>query len=181
MSKSKGTIVVGIGGCGIKILEQVATHDFSDVKILAIDTDYEELRRFEQQNTLHIEQGNEAIKECKKEIEEHFREVEKVILLCGLGGGTATSAAPAVAQIAKHLGRETVAMLITPFRFEKESCITDAKIGEAKIKNSVDLAILFPNDILLNNTVSDEEMPQGLFARWEQRNRDISKKMLEYV
>ena len=44
-----------------------------------------------------------------------------VFVTAGMGGGTGTGAAPAIAQIARELGILTIAIVTRPFSFEGEN------------------------------------------------------------
>ena len=52
-----------------------------------------------------------------------------VFVTCGMGGGTGTGAAPAVAEISKELGILTVGIVTKPFKFMKpyEQCLAGRK------------------------------------------------------
>ena len=72
-----------------------------------------------------------------------------VFVTCGMGGGTGTGAAPAVAEISKELGILTVGIVTKPFKFEARSRMNNAIAGIENLKNSVDTLIVIPNDKLL--------------------------------
>ena len=65
-----------------------------------------------------------------------------------MGGGTASGAAPIVAEIAREMGVLTVAVVTKPFAFE----VNAKKVAEAGIealKQHVDSLIIIPNDRLM--------------------------------
>lgn len=72
-----------------------------------------------------------------------------VFVTCGMGGGTGTGAAPAVAEISKELGILTVGIVTKPFKFEARSRMNNALAGIENLKNNVDTLIVIPNDKLL--------------------------------
>ncbi|NIN35607.1 MAG: cell division protein FtsZ, partial [Gammaproteobacteria bacterium] len=43
---------------------------------------------------------------------------DMVFITAGMGGGTGTGAAPVIAEIAKHSGALTIAVVTKPFTFE---------------------------------------------------------------
>lgn len=72
-----------------------------------------------------------------------------VFVTAGMGGGTGTGAAPAVAEIAKEMGILTVGVVTRPFMFEGRVRSTNAEKGINELKNKVDSLIIIPNDRLL--------------------------------
>ena len=52
----------------------------------------------------------------------HFKGADMVFVTAGMGGGTGTSAAPSMAQIAKEWSILTVGVVTKPFTFEGRRC-----------------------------------------------------------
>lgn len=71
-----------------------------------------------------------------------------LILVACLGGGTATGAAPVLAQMAREEGLLTLAYVTTPFAFEGARRQEQAQEGLAALKQCVDSVVCLPNQRL---------------------------------
>jgi cell division protein FtsZ len=72
-----------------------------------------------------------------------------VFITCGLGGGTASGAAPVIAEIAKAEGILTVAVVTKPFTFEGTKRKDIAEEAYGNLKDKVDAIISIANDRIL--------------------------------
>jgi cell division protein FtsZ len=72
-----------------------------------------------------------------------------VFVTAGMGGGTGTGAAPAIAKIARKIGALTVGVVTRPFKFEGHKRAANAEIGITAMREAVDTLIIIPNDRLL--------------------------------
>ena len=83
-----------------------------------------------------------------------------VFITAGMGGGTGTGAAPAVAKIAKELGALTVGIVTKPFAFEGPIRKKRAIEGIKELKKNCDTLLVIPNETLLeladNSTTVNE-------------------------
>lgn len=199
--ENRRILIVGIGNCGINILEQVARWKLDGVKLLAINTDLESLNRFQKMNTImtketlllgenlldgmgtngDVKLGRKAVLESECEIEEKLRGVEKVILISGLGGGTGTSATIKIAEMAKNFGIKIVAMSIIPFRFELKARIEQAESCLKEIKKVADLVLVSPNDILIHKVSKQGKPMARMNEEWQQMNWDVGKRCISHV
>jgi cell division protein FtsZ len=75
-----------------------------------------------------------------------------VFITAGMGGGTGTGAAPAVAKIAKETGALTVGIVTKPFKFEGPQRMKRALIGIEEMKKNCDTLLAIPNETLLEIT-----------------------------
>ncbi|MCX7877360.1 MAG: cell division protein FtsZ, partial [Ignavibacteria bacterium] len=94
--------------------------------------------------------GAKAVDENREEIEQVIRGADMVFITAGMGGGTGTGGAPAVARIAKATGALVVGIVTKPFDFEGEDRLRIAEEGLKRLKQEVDSCIVIPNDRLLN-------------------------------
>ena len=99
-----------------------------------------------------------------------------VFIACGMGGGTGTGAAPAVARVAREAGCLTVAVVSKPFFFEGLQRMRIAEQGIEELKQSVDAIIIIPNDRLLA-TVDKETTAKNAFAMCD----DILRRAVEGI
>ncbi len=157
--------VVGCGGGGGNALNRMVTAGVKGVEFVAINTDHQALLRSQATIKLQIgekltrgmgaganpEKGQRAAEESRDEITAALKGTDMVFITAGMGGGTGTGSAPVVARIAKELGCLTVAVVTTPFEFEGNVRMRQAKEGLIKLHEQVDSLIVIPNEQLFKN------------------------------
>jgi len=156
--------VVGVGGSGCHAIERMMGSKIKGVDFVAVNTDAQDLHQSGAPTKVHIgknltrglgagmnpEIGRQAAEETKGELQDVLRDSDMVFVTGGLGGGTASGAAPIVAEIARDMGALTVGIVTKPFYFEG---IKRAQIAEEawhNIKDRVDALITIQNDKLLS-------------------------------
>ena len=179
--------VVGCGGGGSNAVNRMIFRELSNVDFIVLNTDKQALNRSRAKTKLAIGQkvtkglgaggkpevGEQAAEEDKELITNELRGADMVFITAGMGGGTGTGSAPVVARIAKELGCLTVAVVTTPFEFEGNVRMRQAKEGLVKLREQVDSLIVIPNEQLFkyidkNLTVkesfqkADEVLCQGV-------------------
>ena len=164
-------IVVGVGGGGGNALNRMIEDGMSAVEFIAVNTDAQDLENNNSQMKLQIgkeltkglgaganaEIGKQAVEENKEVITSSLENSDMVFITAGMGGGTGTGAAPAIAKIAKELGALTVGIVTKPFNFEGPKRHKRAMTGIEEMKVSCDTLLAIPNEILLE--ISDENTP----------------------
>ena len=162
--------VVGVGGGGSNAVSRMYRERMSSVEYLVINTDKQALLRCDVPLRISIgdqltqgkgvggnpEKGAQAANESREQLFESLSDVDMVFVAAGMGGGTGTGAAPAVAEIAKQTGALTVGVITTPFHFEGNRRMKNAKEGIEKLKANVDTLLIIPNERLSN--ICDEEI-----------------------
>ena len=157
--------VVGCGGGGSNAVNRMIFRELSNVDFIVLNTDMQALGRSRAKTKLAIGQkvtkglgaggkpevGEQAAEEDKELITNELRGADMVFITAGLGGGTGTGSAPVVARIAKELGCLTVAVVTTPFDFEGNVRMRQAKEGLVKLHEQVDSLIVIPNEQLFKN------------------------------
>ncbi len=157
--------VVGCGGGGSNAVNRMISHDLGNVEFIVLNTDLQALGRSNADIKLPIGQkvtkglgaggkptiGEQAAEEDRDTITDHLRGADMVFITAGMGGGTGTGSAPVVARIAKELGCLTVAVVTTPFEFEGNVRMRQAKEGLIKLHEQVDSLIVIPNEQLFKN------------------------------
>jgi len=179
MKKNKPKIkVIGIGGSGTNAISRMAACKISGVKLIALNTDVQDLKQSLADLKLQIGKkvtqglgtgmdyklGKAAAKESKEEIEELLKGSDMIFIACGLGGGTGTGAAPFVADIAKKMEILTIAVVTEPFSFEGARRKTIAKKGLKELKDKVDTLLIIPNDRLLKMKDSDISLVDAFWS-----------------
>ena len=157
--------VVGCGGGGSNAVNRMIFRELSNVDFIVLNTDLQALGRSKAKTKLAIGQkvtkglgaggkpevGEQAAEEDKELITNELRGADMVFITAGMGGGTGTGSAPVVARIAKELGCLTVAVVTTPFEFEGNVRMRQAKEGLIKLHEQVDSLIVIPNEQLFKN------------------------------
>ncbi len=155
--------VVGVGGSGGSAINRMIDAGIKGVEFLAVNTDVQALHYNKASKKIHIgkaitrglgagmnpDLGRQAAEESQNDVRDALKDADMVFVTCGLGGGTGTGAAPAVAEIARDLGALTVAVVTKPFAFEGAQRKNIADRGLTELTDKVDTIITIPNDKLL--------------------------------
>jgi len=150
---SKSIRFVGVGGSGSNIINFMMQEDNSnDMDFIAVNTDIEVLNDSYAPYKIQIGPGLNPIvsKESHNEIRDALSGAAFVFIFAGLGGGTATGAAPIIAQIAKEIGTFTISVVTKPFKFEGKKRLNLAKKGLEELKKESDSTIVISNDKFLS-------------------------------
>ncbi|MCI0448719.1 MAG: cell division protein FtsZ [Chlorobi bacterium] len=162
--------VVGVGGAGGNAINNMIEKGLDSVDFIAMNTDIQDLERNKSDIKIQIgrnttlglgagmdeTKGAKAVEESREEIEQVVRGSDMVFITAGMGGGTGTGGAPAVARIAKATGALVVGIVTKPFDFEGDDRIRIAEDGLKRLKQEVDSCIVIPNERLL--TLFGEEI-----------------------
>lgn len=152
--------VIGIGGAGCNTISRLSTFELKGVDLIAVNTDTQVLRECSAPKKILIGEkttgglgagmdyrlGEKAAKESKEVLKRILEGTEIVFLTAGLGGGTGSSTAPIVGEIAKGLGILTVAVVTRPFSFEGSLRQRVANWGLKNLQRNVDAFLCVPND-----------------------------------
>jgi cell division protein FtsZ len=163
--------VIGVGGGGNNAVNRMIEDGVQGVEFIAVNTDAQALNLSRAEIKMQIgtaltrglgaganpEIGRKAVEESKKQLEEILTGADMVFVTAGMGGGTGTGAAPAIAQIAKNLGSLTIGVVTRPFSFEGKKRAVNAEKGIEAMKEAVDTLIIVPNDRLLQ--IVDKKTP----------------------
>ncbi len=161
--------VCGVGGGGGNAVGRMIEAGLSDVEFITINTDAQALKTSPAGTRLQIgtevtgglgsgakpDVGEEAAKEDEERIGEVLQGADMVFLTAGLGGGTGTGASPIIADIARHSGALTVAIVTLPFSFEGPERMAHAKRGLEALEDKVDTLIVVPNDRVASLSQND--------------------------
>jgi cell division protein FtsZ len=103
------------------------------------------------------EVGRKAVEESRRQLEDVLKGADMVFVTAGMGGGTGTGAAPAIAEISRELGALTIGVVTRPFGFEGRKRAANAANGIELMSQAVDTLIIVPNDRLLQ--IVDKRTP----------------------
>jgi cell division protein FtsZ len=107
--------------------------------------------------------GQSAAEESFREIALALRGADMVFLTAGMGGGSGTGSIPVAARIARALGAVTIAIVTTPFSFERGVRQRNATDGLAQLSPHTDTLIAIPNDRLIQ--LAPRNLPLDLAFR----------------
>ncbi len=155
--------VIGVGGGGQNAVNRMIEAGLAGVEFIAANTDGQALAASNAPTRLRLGKsatrglgsggdpslGGRAAEESRDELRALLEGADMVFVTAGIGGGTGTGAAPAVAEIAREVGALTVAVVTKPFSFEGARRARLAEEGLKKLNERVDTLIVIQNDRLL--------------------------------
>jgi cell division protein FtsZ len=156
--------VIGLGGGGCNAITRMVQEEIRGVEFIAMNTDAQALAITEAPTRIQLGEkltkglgvggdyvlGQKSAEENRDEIKEIVTGSDMVFITCGMGGGTGTGAAPIIAEVAKHSGALTIAVVTKPFAFEGSRRCQVADEGINNLLTKVDTLIIIPNDRLLS-------------------------------
>jgi len=184
-----GTVikVIGVGGGGNNAVNRMVESDVKGVEFIAVNTDKQALIRCAAPTKILIgdkvtkgrgaganpEVGLRAAEENIDDIKAALAGTDMVFITAGMGGGTGTGAAPAIAKVAKDMGILTIGVVTKPFAFEGNKKMAFAEAGIENLRKVVDSIIMIPNErlkfvsetrITLANAfqIADDVLRQGI-------------------
>ncbi|MBE6680972.1 MAG: cell division protein FtsZ [Ruminococcaceae bacterium] len=154
--------VIGVGGGGNNAVNRMVENDVKGVEFIAVNTDKQALLRCAAPTKILIgekvtkgrgaganpEVGLRAAEENIDDIKAALVDTDMVFITAGMGGGTGTGAAPAIAKVAKEMGILTIGVVTKPFAFEGPRKMAQAEAGIENLRKCVDSIIMIPNERL---------------------------------
>lgn len=152
--------VVGVGGAGCNVLDRIVLDGLDKADLIAINTDVQALASSVAARKVQLgravtrglgaggdpEVGYNAAFESADEMRQALTDARMIFVCTGLGGGTGSGAAPAVAQVAREGGSLVIAFATLPFAFEGKRRLAQAHEALAKLRENCDAVICFEND-----------------------------------
>ena len=154
--------VFGVGGAGGNAVNNMIELGLEGVEFVVANTDAQALALNKAQRVIQMglqvteglgagsqpEVGRAAAEEVIDEIRDHLAGAHMVFITAGMGGGTGTGAAPAIARVARDMGILTVGVVTKPFQFEGHRRMRMAEAGIGELNEAVDTLIVIPNQNL---------------------------------
>ncbi|WP_425388158.1 cell division protein FtsZ [Ectobacillus panaciterrae] len=167
--------VIGVGGGGNNAVNRMIEDGVQGVEFIVVNTDAQALNHSKAETRMQIgasltrglgaganpEIGRKAVEESKQQIQEVLQGADMVFVTAGMGGGTGTGAAPAIAEIARNIGALTVGVVTRPFKFEGRKRAANAASGINAMREAVDTLIIIPNDRLLEIVDTNTPMTEA--------------------
>lgn len=174
--------IVGIGGAGTNAVDGMELDELSEVRLAAINTDAQALNQSAIAEKLvigrsvtrglgaggEVENGRAAAEADRNTIAHMIGDMDLIILVVGLGGGTGSAAACVVAEVAAKTNALVLAFATLPFSFEGARRKRIAEDSAGELRQLVHGLITLPNDILLQEGEEDTSV-ENAFAvadRW---------------
>ncbi len=174
--------IVGVGGAGTNAVDRIKLEDLEQVQLAAADTDYQVLQASPVEETLLLgsalrngksaggvaEAGQEAAEAEEETLRRCFRGQELVFLLCGLGGGTGSGAAPVMARMAREEGALVIAFAALPFRREGTVRNERARKALEVLRKESNALIAMPNDLIFREVDENATLMEAFATadRW---------------
>lgn len=169
--------VIGLGGGGSNAINRMIELGLTGVDFIAANTDGQALKSSLAKTKIQLgpsltrglgaggnpQIGYNAAKESIQNLADALEGADMVFLTAGMGGGTGTGAISIAAQVAKHVGAVTIAIVTTPFSFEMGRRQANAREGLARLRQHVDTLIAIPNDRLLK--IAPRDLPLDMAFR----------------
>ncbi len=143
--------VVGVGGAGIKVVDEFIRKSGLTLETIAIDTSSKSLQNTLSPLKIQVGREGESIfyqsRDFKEEVSSYLEGSELVFIISGMGGIAGSLLSPYVARFSKELGALTLAVAILPFSFEGKSKRQRSLESKEFLKKEASALLIFPNDL----------------------------------
>ena len=154
--------VLGVGGAGGNAVNNMIQAKLSGVDFVVANTDAQALAQSHCERRIQLGTsatqglgagskpavGEAAAQESLHEVLDAVEGCNLVFITAGMGGGTGTGAAPALAQAIREKGILTIGVVTKPFQFEGLHRSKQADLGIQALEAAVDTLIVIPNQNL---------------------------------
>ena len=161
--------IIGAGGAGTNAVDGLKLDNLGDVRLAVINTDAQALANSPIAEKIvigrsvshglsaggEVDIGRRAAESDRDAIARLIADMDLIILVVGLGGGTGSAVAPILAEVAAKTDALVLCFATQPFSFEgaRRQRIADESLGE--LRNRVHGLITLPNDVLLQEGDED--------------------------
>ena len=178
MSNPAPILLVGLGGAGCSIVGRLASALPAEVKVALIDTDTTALQNLENAEVIQIGRaltrgmgtggepavGLTALEADEPQLRRMLTGHPLVVLVAGLGGGTASGAAASFTAMATESGATVLAFATIPFSHEGERRKRQASDALSKLAASAHGLVVVENDLLLIQVPADAPLSASFAA-----------------
>ncbi|MEI6891428.1 MAG: cell division protein FtsZ [Pontiella sp.] len=175
-------LVMGVGSSGARAVEGMLLLN-PEINAMAVDTDTKVLEAIDMEEARiiqvgatttqglssggDVELGRQSIEKDSSGIRTQLRQVDLLVIVAGLGGGTGSGAVPVITRIAREAGALVLTMVSIPFKFEGKKAMRVAEEALTRIRTHADAIIRIPNECLFDR--ADADLPvEEVFARSHQ-------------
>jgi len=152
------TLVLGIGGAGRNIVEEIGELSSSNVKICEVGTSSRPSKLsflpiskedMKEAYNSEIDLSERPQTETETRLRNKIKDFEVVYLIAGLGGRTGSWTVPVCAQLGKKYSSFTMGLLAKPFECESPNRKKLSEESQAEANKFLDTSTIFPNSKLL--------------------------------
>jgi len=161
--------LVGVGGAGVNVASRLSASGLagcSDLSLAVMDCDARQLEASPVAETWllgererrglsaggEVDLGRQAAEASRESLASASGGADLLFLVAGLGGGTASAAAPLLAAEASKAGGLVIGFALLPFSFEGGRRVKQAEAALLALRRACDAVIVLPNDLLLQET-----------------------------
>lgn len=162
---AKQPMILGLGGCGASVIDVLASFPGIDKHILAlIDTDRGTVENSAALFKLNassdwgvangsgcggdVVRGERSLARVRPQISEVLSRASFLLVVCGLGGGTATGGLRTIASVARSMNLPAAFLVTMPFSFEAYARQRNAEECVRELLPTADILLTLPNDLL---------------------------------
>lgn len=168
--------IIGIGGAGVHVLDQMLLDDSSMSDLAVIDTDCQTYngtvivdRLLAGRRTLRgfgccgdVDLARSLFQDEVEEVQKLVKNAQVVVLIAGLGGGTGTAMTVGLTEVLRDMGITSVVLGITPLKVEGKRKFSQAQAAASVLRSKADAFFLFSNERLME-VVDQYEDPRMVF------------------
>ena len=166
--------VIGVGDAGCRATDLLAAEAMPGVQYVAMNSDLRELQTLKKARGFQLgrellrglsaggdpDLGRASAEADKTRLEKYFSESDLVILLGGLGGGTASAALPVIARQAREMGALVLSFVSLPFDLEGDQRRQRASLSLNQLLVASDAVISLPNQTFLEIVDERTRLPE---------------------
>jgi cell division protein FtsZ len=160
--KNPQITVIGVGGAGGNVVNNMIAAGLGNVKFVVANTDMQALVSSNAEHRIQLgvnlteglgagsdpEIGEAAAEEAAEEIRSAIAGSHMIFIAAGMGGGTGTGAAYVIAREARDHGILSIAVVTKPFQFEGAKRLRNAEAGISELRRYADTLLVIPNENL---------------------------------
>ncbi|MBI3414540.1 MAG: hypothetical protein HY043_04330 [Verrucomicrobia bacterium] len=155
--------IFGLGTAGCQAIESITGVEFSGASLVAVNTEATALESSRVAEKIYLggrrtrglgvggdpELARAVAEEEADRLRAACQGVELVVIVAGLGGGTATGIAPVLARVARESGAQVLAFVTLPFECEGSRRQRQARAGLLQLKLTADGVLCLANQRVL--------------------------------
>ncbi len=175
VAKAPSAKIIGVGGAGLQAVQHMARCGVGEAALAVLHTDARLLGEstvadqllLGTQLTRGLKVGEPELGRAVAEAEAHrlrhlCEGADLVIVVAGLGGSTASGAAPVLARVARENGALVLALVALPFDFEGRRRQQQAQAALTQLRTAADAVICLPNQKVATLIDEQTSLPEAL-------------------
>lgn len=161
--------VIGLGGGGSNAVDNLLRDDLLGISPVVVNTDAQALNEAKTAEKLLVgrsltrglstggdpEIGRRVAQKDREQLSALVQGQDLVFIVAGLGGGTGSALAPALAQMAVAEGALVIGFVALPFSIEGQRRQDVSREALAALRESCDALLTLPNDLLMQHMQED--------------------------